>query len=129
VTATAGIALLAWSWWQSSGTGKLDRQTTWTAVGVLAVSLIAFGNFLWVSSGRRAVRLRRDQLAAAIEQAEFVALPGSSGASTTVSSYVAVAGSNRYHRDTCLLVRGKQAQRLRTGRTMNGLRPCEMCES
>jgi hypothetical protein len=42
------------------------------------------------------------------------------------AAFVAVAGSNRYHADSCLLVRGKPVRTVKPS-APGRRRPCEMC--
>jgi hypothetical protein len=129
LTTTVGVGLLVFAWWESSGTGNLDHQTTWVALGVLAVFLIGMGTLFWVLSGLRALRLRCEELMNRIENAELVAVPRTTGRSVTASPFVAIEGSGRYHQEDCLLIQGKEVHPVPSGaRTLDGLQPCEMCE-
>ena len=129
VATMVGVVLLAWAWWGSSGTGKLDQQTMWGTVSVFALALIGMGNLFWLISGRRAIRRRCDALAEQIGQATFTTAASAAPPSAGASVLVAVAGSDRYHRDTCLLVQGKDVRQVpERGRGRDRLRPCEMCE-
>ena len=125
-TTVLGAGLLAWAWWETSGTADLDRQTTWTIVGILALVVIASGSFYWLVSGRRAVRARRDRLADRLEDSILVSGDGpAAGTTAGAARRVAVTGTSRYHRPECLLVRGKETRAV-TARTR--LTACEMCE-
>ena len=129
LTTTVGAGLLVWAWWESSGTAAVQHQTTWTAVGILAVTLIAAGNLFWVMSGRRAVRLQRAELVRKVEEVQLVARPVPRARSITASPFVAVPGAGRYHRESCLLVGDKVVHRVPADvGQQDGLRPCEMCE-
>lgn len=129
LTSTVGTLLLAWAWWESSGTGELNDQTTWLTVGVLAVSLVVLGAFLWVWSARRVLRERREELVGRMESTELLAALAPRRAFATESGLVALPASDRYHRESCLLVRGKAIEKLPSGvRSGDGRRPCEMCE-
>lgn len=121
--AVAGAAIIAWSWWESSGTGHLSQQTAWGNAGVLGIVLIGGSAFIWVTSGRRAVKARRDSCAERLEEL----LPGQVSVKDLSSGtgYVILAGSHRYHRGDCLLVAGKNHQAAPTGSA--DLTACEMC--
>ena len=120
-----GAGLLIWSWWQVSGAARLSRQTTWLVVGVLGVMVVGLGSLLWVTSGRRAVRVRRDHLGDRIEDFLRGATPVGPPSGPGRAGLVGLRGSVLYHRDGCLLVHGKPVNALRgPGRR----RPCEMCE-
>jgi hypothetical protein len=131
-----GVAMVAWAWWQASGSASQDEQTTWTVIAVLGVAIVTFGLTAWVRAGRRAVRQRRESLMERL--AEAVALV--EGAPGTVATTAEVAephegfatypAATRYHRPGCLLTLGKGAQSLEGGsRAGSSLQPCEMCQS
>jgi hypothetical protein len=122
--AAVGGGLLTLAWWQASGTGDLDHQATWSGLGVVATVVLVVGGFSWVSSGRRAVRERRRAL---FDQLLATELPPDTTAELDAASFVAVAGSKRYHRTDCLLVAGKPVRRLTAARH-GSRRPCEMCQ-
>jgi hypothetical protein len=129
LTTTVGAGLLVWAWWETSGAAAVQDHTTWTAVGILAVTLIAAGNLFWVMSGRRAVRLRGAELVRKVEEVQLLARPIPRARSITVSPFVVVPGAGRFHRESCLLVRGKVVHRVPADvGQQDGLRPCEMCE-
>lgn len=130
LTTIVGAGLLVWAWWESKGTSAVQDQTTWTTVGILAVTLIAAGSLFWFISGRRAVRLRGRELMHNVEEVlQLLAPPVPRLPSSTVSPFVAVPGAGRYHRKDCLLARGKVVHRLPVDvGQQDGLRPCEMCE-
>jgi hypothetical protein len=131
IAVTLGGALLVWSWWQVSGLARLSGQTTWVVVGVLGVMVIGLGSLLWVTSGRRAVRERRNDLAGLLEDVLAARYPREQAAepetpaTPAAAGLVALRGSTRYHRNDCLLVHGKEVTALPgPGRRS----PCEMCE-
>ena len=117
-----GMVLLGWAWWESSGTGKLDEHTTAVVFAVLAAAVCLAGCYAWVSAGRRAVRERRAALIGALE----LALPAPSVVLVDTEAgdgLVTVAGTQRYHRAGCLLVRGKVVEPA----SAHGRTACEMC--
>ena len=130
VTAVAGIvgwALLAAAWWGSSGTGRSGHQTTWLIVGVAAVVVMALGAGHWLHVGRHAIHRRRN---AVFERLDLVApvLPVSHDDDVARRAWVATPAGDRYHRDDCLLARGKDVQSLVDGSpALAARRPCEMC--
>lgn len=123
-----GVALLAWSWWEASGSPSLDDQTGWVVIAVVATGIAAFGMSAWVRAGRRAVRERREHVLTALEE-----LTGAGGADLTDPGWdtglVTYPNAQRYHRADCALVQGKRVQPL-SARTRGSktARPCEMCE-
>lgn len=125
-TAVAATVLLAWGWWVSSGTAKVNDAVPGVVIGVVAVLAIVGSAVSWVAAGRRAVRVRRVKLLQVIERLEGIAQP------TTLDStlsLVAVPGSSRFHRDDCLLVRGKKVEQMPDGvRLVRRRAPCEMCQ-
>lgn len=122
-----GAMLLAWGWWEASGTGNLDEQTTAVVFALLAAGVVVAGSFAWVAAGRRAVRLRREKV---LGQLERHGLLGRVWAVSDAEAdgLVAVAGTTRYHRPDCLLVQGKDVEPVTAdGRASAGRVPCEMC--
>jgi hypothetical protein len=130
-----GVAMVAWAWWQASGSASQDEQTTWTVVAVLGVAVVTFAMTAWVRAGRRAVRLRRDTVVAGL-----VAATSATGEAVPVTAIESVPevqvglatypSATRYHRPGCLLTRGKSAQALAAGGWVRtSLQPCEMCQS
>jgi hypothetical protein len=122
-----GFGALFISWWVASGTGKLDRQIAWMVVAIIGIVVIGAANFLWLLAGRRAVGARRRTLLEGLEALDADVLAKGGGAALTDAPvYVAVAGSTRYHRPSCLLVRGKAASPVDPKKRRN-VTPCEMC--
>lgn len=122
-TGTVGIATIIWAWWESSGTAHLTEETAWGNVGVMGVLLVFVAALVWVVSGRRAVRTRRDFCVALLEQKLPDAQPVER---EEPDGYLVVPGTSRYHRSNCLLVAGKIAF-ARTGLPPAELAACEMC--
>jgi hypothetical protein len=125
LTTAIGAVLLAWSWWQASGTARMSSQVGWLTVAVFAAVVMTAGAFSWIWAGRRAVRVRRVLFVDTLS----TDLLGDVGAAIEVDSDptsvpVGIAGSDRYHRDDCLLVRGKAVQALAG---TDGRLACEMC--
>lgn len=125
VTVAIGAVLLAWSWWQASGTANMNSEVGWLAVAVFATVVASAGAFNWFWAGRRAVSMRRTKVI------DTVAADLLAGSTTTIeldtdptSIPVGLAGSDRYHRDDCLLVRDKPVQQLAL---TEGRQACEMC--
>jgi hypothetical protein len=131
LTFTAGAvgwALLLMSWWGASGTGKQSSQTNWLVLGIGAIVLMALGYLFWVHAGRRAVRQRRDAVVERLERVATASPPTTSERAIASRAWVASPAGGRYHREDCLLVRGKDVRRLDGGsRSLAALRPCEMC--
>jgi hypothetical protein len=126
LTIAVGIVLLGWSWFQASGTAEMSSQVSWLAVSVFAAVMATAGSCNWVWAGRRAVRVRRIALVSSVTDeilgGEVEVAAAADGDPTAVP--VTVPGTDRYHRDDCLLVQGKRVEPLAEA---SGRRPCEMC--
>jgi hypothetical protein len=126
ISIPAGAVVLAISWFVASGTASVRNQTTWMAIGVLAVVEIGLGSFGVLLVARRKIVRRCAELLDAIDhQTELAAR----GAAPAASLPVAIDGSPRYHASTCMLVVGKSA-RAAAGSVHQhaGRRPCEICQ-
>lgn len=123
-----GAAMLVASWWAASGTAKPESLNTWVMVGVASLGVVSGASLLWLLAGRRAIRARRDELLTRIERGVETQPPSIAPDRPVASSLVAVRSSERYHRSDCMLVRGKDVQRLTgTARSLGRRKPCEMC--
>jgi hypothetical protein len=124
----SGAALLLVCWWESSGTGRVSKQTTWANVAVASIAMISIASIMWVASGRRAVRARRSQLNDRLEKLGST-VPASERAVIFVEDQpLTVSGTSRYHRSDCLLIAEKKAYFAPTDVIESGdLQPCEMC--
>jgi hypothetical protein len=121
-TTVGGLGAVLVAWWGASGTGQLDRQTGWTVLGIAGIIVLGVGNAFWLLAGRRAVGTRRARLLDVLESLDAgrpAAAPG--------ATLVAVAGSKRYHVDSCILVRGKPVRTVKPS-APGRRRPCEMCQ-
>jgi hypothetical protein len=132
-TGIVGLVILAWAWWEASGSADLDDQTGWLVVALLGVIVVLKAMFSWLGTGWRQVRLRRQQIMRASEEAAVAVTPveqpavDEAGDVGAAAGFTVVDGSARYHRSECLLVTGKAARRHVETTRANGLRPCEMC--
>jgi hypothetical protein len=109
--------LLVLAWYGVAGEARLRDATPWANLSAIGLVLAAYGNvrLLLVARARIGVRqaaLRRSRLAARRPQ------------NTTDDRYVALAGGRLYHRPSCRLVAGKQAELVGT----NSLAPCGWCK-
>jgi hypothetical protein len=121
-TTAGGLGAVLLAWWGASGTGQLDRQTGWTVAGIVGIIVLGMGNAFWLLAGRRAVGARRARV---LDMLESLGAGRPVGAAPS-AAFVAVAGSNRYHVESCLLVRGKAVRAVRPS-ARGRRRPCEMC--
>jgi HAMP domain-containing protein len=127
-TTAVGVSLLAWGWWVASGTPKAGSAVPGVAASVVAALAVAGGALSWVTAGRRSNRLRREALLARLDAYARDDVSPQLQAKAEVG-LVALAGSARFHRADCVLVRGKAVHRF-DGRSTAGAdrTPCEMCE-
>ena len=118
-------ASLGWGWWVSSGTAKVDHAVPGIVFGIVAVMTTFAVARSWIAAGRRRVRLRSAELSSRID---VLAGSWSPAEGETPEALVGVAGLSRYHREDCLLVQGKQVERLSDDvRRLRRRTPCEMC--
>ena len=122
-----GFVLLAWAWFDASGTGKLADQTRSVVFALLGASAVVAGAGAWLAAGRRAVRVRRLAVIGLLEDRGMVT-PAPAAAEAETEGLVTVKGTSRYHRPDCLLVRDKSVQAFKPASRGAGKRePCPMC--
>ena len=122
----AGVALIAGSWFGSSGTRRPADQVRWVAVSLVGLGLATLANVAWILRSRRAIGH------------ELRALPSTLGWLTATSgpeseepqdSCVTAAPSTLYHRPGCAFAGGRA---MRTApveaHRAAGLQPCEVCQ-
>lgn len=120
--------MLVVAWASASGTASLHQQVLWSVLGVMGLLTIGAAMLSLVSSGRRTVRVRRQRVVERLEQFLSHRSPGSVDDVALGSALVQVAGSSRYHRDDCLLVRGRDVTHLAEVGATDGRSACEMCK-
>ena len=122
---SVGLTLMVTAWWTTSGARSIPHQLAWLNMGVGGLILGGLSNMFWLGEGRRV--LRREligALPAAVPMKTSVrsATPGSH------EQLVTVAGTLRYHRPGCVLVRGKAVTvSTGTGPGKGSIRACEVC--
>lgn len=126
--AAVAVGLTVWAWAAASGSADVNEQ-----VGALAASVVGAVSFVvaaatWVLAGRNAVSaLRLDVLGRIQTELPLVAATAEA-VPADARTLVGIPGSPRYHRDDCLLVRGKRAERFASpAQAAVARRPCEMC--
>ena len=132
-----GLTLMVTAWWTTSGARSIPHQLAWLNIGVAGLILGGVSNLAWLGEGRRV--LRRERISA-FPPAVPLAPTGSSATvvpmktrvrSATPGSHeqlVTVAGTLRYHRPGCVLVRGKAVTvSTGTGPGKGSIRACEVC--
>ena len=122
---SVGLTLMVTAWWTTSGARSIPHQLAWLNIGVGGLMLGGLSNMFWLGEGRRV--LRRELIGAFP-----AAVPmKTSVRSTTPGSHeqlVTVAGTLRYHRPGCVLVRGKAVTvSTGTGPGKGSIRACEVC--
>jgi len=127
---SVGFTLIVTAWWAISGARSLPHQLAWLNVGVAGLILSGLTNQSWLVKGRRVLRRERISTfppALPMKTRVRAATPGSP------EQLVTVAGTLRYHRPGCLLVRGK-AVTVATGTgpsngstSKGSIRACEVC--
>jgi hypothetical protein len=130
--ALGGLVLSSVGWNGAANEAFAQDQIgwcAWSATGLVVAGMALIG---WVASGRTAVAHRRRAL---LRAGRFGPdeLAGTSPATTRErpeidDGLVAVPGTIRYHRTTCLLVSGKAVVvALRGDHEAQGRRACEAC--
>jgi len=126
VTTGLGLALVAASWWGTSGTVVVHDELPWLQVGIVGLVVLGTGNGVWLLAGRRAVGQRRRLLVADVD---VDSLPRPGVAVTAEHPLpVAATGMRRFHRPECPLALGKPVvaatpdEHLEAGRA-----PCGIC--
>lgn len=130
----AGAILLVVAWYDISGTATVYEQLPYlVSAGFSGLALIIVGSAL-VSAGRTdRVERRLAQLVDAITEAAGPPRPDVPADVNTgpigSQSLLAVPDGTIYHRDGCLLLRGKSAEPVTTEEiAKRGLTPCPVCE-
>ena len=131
-----GLTLIAMAWWATSGARSIPHQLAWLNIGVAGLILAGVSTLFWFGHGRRVLRRERISslppavpLAPTDSPATVVPLKARvrSAARGSHEGLVAVAGTVRYHRPGCVLVRGKVTVSAGTGRSRGSIRACEVC--
>jgi hypothetical protein len=119
-----GALLIAVGWFGASGTKTFAKQLLWVNLAVVGSALAATAQASWLLRGWRRVGALRREVLASYPRRPASALARAEGLSDDHGSHVTVPGTRRYHRRTCLLVRGKEATRVRGSAD---LEPCDVC--
>jgi hypothetical protein len=113
---SVGLTLIVTAWWTTSGARSIPQQLAWLNIGIAGLILGGLSNLFWLGEGRRV--LRRERISVPLKTRVRSTIPASH------EQRVTVAGTLRYHRRGCVLVRGKAV----TVSTGNGsIRACEVC--
>jgi hypothetical protein len=128
----AGAALIMIAWWGVIGAATFRQQFAGLALAAAGVTLALAADIGWVLNGRSAVAGLRRTVLPGMVALRPVRRSGQgvtdrpSGPSAPTAPFVA-AGTRRYHRPDCLLVRGKDVTAL-SGPTAEHPEACEVCE-
>lgn len=130
-----GLALVGWFY--SSGKVHADDQIGWLNVSFAGVVLAIGANGFFLARGRQTVRLA---MPVALDRTSgsrgwHAPVSDSNGSAAVHSAlppssewFVAIAGTQRYHRPECALVAGKATQEATAGHFAGAGRvPCEVC--
>ena len=117
-----GVVLVVAAWIGASRASTLSSQVVWVDTAVVGCAIAAAAQASWLLQGRRAIGILRQQVLPDRDRGRSSAAPAVARIST---AFVALAGSERYHRADCLLVGGKDA--IAADLSDDGLRPCEIC--
>lgn len=126
---TIVLALVAWG--GSEAESSPDGQVVWVVLASLAVVLSGAVNGVWLVRARRAIGIRKRQVAARLREVGDRHAPsalGDTGTEAAVTTVV-VDGMSLYHRLDCVLAEGRRGAQ--TGRRSDheaaGRRPCGWC--
>jgi hypothetical protein len=126
---SGGLAAIVLGYLGVAGTLHVGLQLPYlVSGGLLGLALVVLGSALIVAQvlGRQARLMRR-----LVERAAETAVLGApqAVAHTEDGAVVAVKGARRFHRPDCLLVKGKDVQRLEVAAASSrGLEPCRVCD-
>jgi len=130
-SAIGGGALVAMGWVGASGTRVVSDQLPWLVTSIAGLGLAAFGQGVWILSGRRTLGRGFVAVLPAPARRADVAGPVTDAQTKRTDDGALVAVDGRvglYHRTACAFVQGKtttpaeRAAHERAGRT-----PCEVC--
>ena len=125
VSQLTAFTVIMVAWYQTSGTGLVQRQLAWLGVSVVGLLVAGAGNALWLLRGLRRIQLTQRAVLPATTRPRFEPLPRESG---TVPLLVSGAALTRYHLAGCALVAGKETfDASRPRHESAERRPCEVC--
>jgi hypothetical protein len=123
---SGGLAAIVLGYLGVAGTLHVGLQLPYlVSGGLLGLALVVLGSALIVLQvlGRQVRLLRR-----LVERTQATSATIGTPVETD-GSVVAVKGARRFHRPDCILVRGKDVERLpREAASERGLAPCEVCD-
>jgi hypothetical protein len=122
-----GLAMIAGSWYGSSGTRQPSQQVRWVAVSIVGLALSALTNLAWVLRCRQAIGRALRTLPVTLG---WVGRPSAQAVEPgSEEIFVAAASSTLYHRSACVFAEGRAVRSgSRDGHQRAGLSPCEVCQ-
>jgi hypothetical protein len=128
VSQLGAFAVIVVVWFQTSGTGMVQRQLAWLGLGVVGLLVAGAGNALWLLRGLRRIQLAQRAVLPDAQRAQAARPAPSPPEAGAVSLLVSGASMTRYHLAGCSLVVGKETYGAsRPGHESARRRPCEVC--
>jgi hypothetical protein len=122
----AGLIIVI-SWYEASGTVRVERQIDWGIVAVAGAGAVCVAMVLWILAGRRAVAFRLHQITAVLDSRTH--LPSTETSRSASPSLVATTRMSRYHLPWCPLAARKPVRAAdRAEHEAAGRRPCGVCQ-
>jgi hypothetical protein len=127
VMAGVGLAVIAVSWYGSSGTRQPSQQVRWVAVSIVGLTVSAVANVAWVLRCRRVIGRALRTLPATLGWVGSSASQAAAPESEEI--FVTAAPSTLYHRPDCVFAAGRTVRSASPAAHQRaGLSPCEVCE-
>jgi hypothetical protein len=121
-----GLVLVLTGWYVAAGRLLFHDQVVGANVAVAGIIVAGAGNGMWLLTGRRALGLRRRNLAGGIEH-QYRSRPRPVATQTT--SFVVAKGMTRYHRPDCVFAAARPVvARSRDTHEAQGRTRCEVCK-
>ncbi len=125
---------LAVCWNGASHEVAFRYQTDWLVWAVVSTAVGLTGIALWITANlrelRRVQKLVLSNLSGVGTGASRRTASHGKGAETALTEFVHSAGSARFHRPTCLFVRGKSPEPITAATAVQaGLMPCGACSA
>lgn len=126
--AAVSVGLPVWAWVAASGSADVTEQVGALAASVVGAIASVVAAAAWVLAGRSAVSARRLDVLGRVQSELPLGPATSESVPADARTLVGIQGSERYHLEDCLLVRGKRAERFASpAQAALARQPCEMC--
>lgn len=120
----AAVVGLLVSWAGVAGSGDLNGQAGWLALGIAALLVGGFGMVFWLAQGTHEIALLRRGALAEIDRRRSSPTP----AVPARADFGTVAGMRRYHRGDCQMLIGKDVHfAAATAHAESRLTSCPIC--